>query len=81
MLQTYEEYFESLERRKTELHNLCVIVCDKHNANTIYRILLRNGISSVDEFRQTDLNMLRRARNVGEMRMAFIEEMRKVIDT
>lgn len=81
MAQSYEEYIEErFGRDGVELYNLCMSTCDKKNATAIYRALLRGNVTSISKLKQADVSTLR-LRNIGEMRMAFIEEMQRVINT
>lgn len=62
------------------LKELCVEVCDKLNAGAICNALLRGGIHSIGDLKKTDLDVIKDLRSFGEMRLMFIEEMKRVID-
>lgn len=54
---------------------------DDKNYKVVFHSLLRNGISSLDDFRNTSIEEIKNLRNIGTKRMNMILEMKKVLDS
>lgn len=74
-MKTYERNL-----KKMELEVLCREICDEKNATAIYNALRRHGVYTIEDLKSEDSCILSRFKGIGEMRLEFIKELKKVIE-
>lgn len=68
------------KRRELEaLRNLCYQICGDVYGALVYNSLARGGITSIRALYETDIDDISKIRNMGDVRMHWVKELRNVI--
>lgn len=75
-----KSYLPVKELEREALKNFCSEHCGKHFV-AIFNALMRGGICSIEDLYNADIETLKRLRNIGTVKLAYILDMKRYLNS